>query len=102
MTEDVKEYLKICKELKNAESHLRGYMCPPDDDRDEPRIEAARKSVTAEIDELRAKIADTPEEVVARAREASKSYPCAGARDGCTTRVRQEGSYCRRCAFDEE
>lgn len=100
--DDVEVYLGQCNELQNAKSRLRGAMCAPDDERDRPRIKAVRKALTVEIEGLTVRIADTPDDVVARACEATKSYPCAGSRDGCTTRVSRPGAYCRQCAFDEE
>ena len=102
MDTKVKEYLDQCKQLKAEESHLRGYQCPPDDIRDEARIEGAIVRCTAHIEQLKAAIAATPADIIAQAKAATVSYPCAGAMDGCSTRVRRQGDYCRRCAFDEE
>ena len=102
MDDDVRKYLDLCKEKKDAESSLRGLWCDPDDERDRPRIEAGRKSFARRIEDIKAEIVATPADVVAEAKAATVSFPCAGARDGCRTRVRREGDFCRRCAFDEE
>jgi transposase len=59
-------------------------------------------------------IRDVPEEVqekfldgleryaLAEGQRRAETYPCAGRRDGCMTRVSRPGAYCRRCAIDAD
>lgn len=56
---------------------------------------------TAYLDSILA-AADKIESVIAKAVPAGPDYPCAASRDGCATRVKVRGEYCRSCRHDAD